>query len=113
MVSRPLRKITLGETANSAHEEWLEALTAALDDPACDRCRLCRDTLFQIYHPAVRSYEEKLADLNLSPALITCRPFELLASYSALEPTRLFMSVRKQRTHLLTTTFLFRTLYKI
>ncbi|MEE8252211.1 MAG: hypothetical protein V3R24_10780, partial [Gemmatimonadales bacterium] len=68
MVSRPLRKITLGETANSAHEEWLEALTAALDDPACDRSRLCRDTLFQIYHPAARSYEEKLADLNLSPA---------------------------------------------
>ncbi len=68
MVSRPLRKITLGEATNSAHEEWLEDLAAALDDPACDRCRLCRDTLFQIYHPGAGSYEEKLADPNLSPA---------------------------------------------
>lgn len=68
MVVRPLRNLTIGDSAASAAEQWLEALETQLRDPGCDRYRLCRETLYQIYYPGRGSYDEAVADSALSPA---------------------------------------------
>jgi acetyltransferase-like isoleucine patch superfamily enzyme len=85
MVHRPLRKLSISAAAARVYDEWLEEIEGQLDDPACDRYRLCRDTLFDLYFPSLDNYEEalnhratrpgtKAALLALDPANITLEP---------------------------------------
>jgi len=68
MVLRPLRQVALPQAAQRAHEEWLAGLDAALSAPNADWYRICRDTLFDLWYPGQRSYDELVQDRKTSPA---------------------------------------------
>jgi acetyltransferase-like isoleucine patch superfamily enzyme len=85
MAHRPLRKITLPAATDAAYARWLGELDERLADPACDRDRLCRDTLAGLWYPDVTDCDERLADprtpaatraalLALDPRNITLEP---------------------------------------
>ena len=67
MALHPLRKVSLpGDTAQT-YERWLGSIEERLQDPACDRYRLCRDTLYEIYYPASPPYEDLIHDPKTPP----------------------------------------------
>jgi len=85
MPYRPLRNLALAEPAAGAYEHWLGELAEQLADPACDRNRLCRDTLLALYYPGLRDYDAMIADpatpgasraalLALDPRHVTLEP---------------------------------------
>jgi acetyltransferase-like isoleucine patch superfamily enzyme len=85
MVLRPLRQLTLPDPAGGVYHRWLGEIEERLADPQCDRYRLCREVLFDLYYPGVRSYDELLEDpdtavgskaalLALDPHHITLEP---------------------------------------
>lgn len=78
MPHRPLRSIALPATAAATYDRWLGAIEEKLTDPACDRARLCRETLFDLYYPGLGRYEDLVAD----PAT----PLTTRAALLALDP---------------------------
>lgn len=78
MVLRPLRQVALPDTAQHANRAWLEELERGLDAPGADRYRVCRDTLYALWHPDGAGYAERLAE----PAL----PQASRAALMALDP---------------------------
>jgi hypothetical protein len=61
----PLRTLALPETSERVHTAWLGELDERLGDPSCDRYRLCRDVLFDLYHPGRGTYDDLMADAAL------------------------------------------------
>lgn len=85
MVLRPLRPVGLPEATAAANRQWLVELEAALDAPGADWSEICRDTLFQLWHPGARPWREILDDpatppvtraalLALDPRNVTLEP---------------------------------------
>lgn len=68
MVLRPLRPVGLPEATAAANTQWLVELEAALDAPGADWSEICRDTLFQIWHPGTRPWQDLLDDPTTPPA---------------------------------------------
>ncbi|HUG27543.1 MAG TPA: acyltransferase [Gemmatimonadales bacterium] len=68
MVLRPLRPVGLPEATAAANNQWLVELEAALDAPGADWSEICRDTLFQIWYPGTRPWQELLDDPATPPA---------------------------------------------
>ncbi len=58
MTLRPLRQVSVPDSANKVYEPWLEEIQDRLDDQDCDRYRLCRDILFDLYYPGLGDYDE-------------------------------------------------------
>ena len=95
MVHRPLRAVPLPEATASIYTSWLGELTEQLADPACDRNRLCRDTLMALYYPSLGNWNDLIADpgipvatraalLALDPRHITLEP----EYYHEIDPER-------------------------
>lgn len=95
MTHRPLRTLTLPEPAGDQYDRWLGEIEAQLADPACDRNRLCRDVLLQIYYPGLDDCDAVLGDpatplatraalLALDPRNITLEP----EHYHEIDPAR-------------------------
>lgn len=85
MAIRPLRQVALPAPAQQANDAWLADLDAALAAPGADWYRVCRDTLFQLWYPLVRSWDDLVADpatpaatraglLALDPHNVTLEP---------------------------------------
>jgi acetyltransferase-like isoleucine patch superfamily enzyme len=85
MVDRPLRRVGLPEDAARWYDAWLDDITQQLSDPDCDRYRLCRDVLFQLYYPGLGDYGALIEDpktalgtraalLALDPQNVTLEP---------------------------------------
>jgi acetyltransferase-like isoleucine patch superfamily enzyme len=92
---RPLRSLTLPDLSERAFATWLGELNERLTDPTCDRDRLCRDVLYDVWYPGFGSYEDRLADpataaatraalLSLDPRHVTLEP----EYYDEIEPER-------------------------
>jgi acetyltransferase-like isoleucine patch superfamily enzyme len=64
-------------------DSWLGEVAERLGDPDCDRYALCRDTLYDLYHPGGRAY----ADLLEDPAT----PLATRAALLALDPHNITM----------------------
>lgn len=78
MVVRPLRQLGTAP-ADPLARAWLERVAAALEEPALDRPRFCRETLCEIAYPTYASnWETAVADAKL--------PLGLRLSLSALDP---------------------------
>jgi acetyltransferase-like isoleucine patch superfamily enzyme len=78
MAVRPLRQLGTAP-ADPLARAWLERVAAALEEPALDRPRFCRETLCEIAYPAYASnWETAVADAKL--------PLGLRLSLSALDP---------------------------
>lgn len=74
----PLRTLPPRPAAALANA-WLEGLEQALADPACDRNRLCRDTLAELAYPQYAGHvDEAVADERL--------PLGTRVALSALDP---------------------------
>jgi acetyltransferase-like isoleucine patch superfamily enzyme len=95
MVLRPLRQLSLSETSGKVFDQWLGEIEERLSDPSCDRYRLCRDVLCELYHPSLGNYDDVLSDpatptgtkavlLALDPHNITLEP----EYYHEIEPER-------------------------
>lgn len=78
MVHRPLRKLALPDASADVFDAWLDAIEDRLADPQCDRYRLCRDVLFEIYYPGLGDYDGVLADATT--------PLGTRAALLALDP---------------------------
>jgi acetyltransferase-like isoleucine patch superfamily enzyme len=78
MVLRPLRQVALPDAAKAANAAWLGELDRALEVSSADWYRVCRDTLYSLWHPDSASYDTRLAD----PAL----PATSRAALLALDP---------------------------
>lgn len=85
MVLRPLRQLSLPAACADVYDRWLGEIAERLDDPNCDRYRLCRDVLFELYYPGGADYEELVHDpsvpagtraalLALDPHNVTLEP---------------------------------------
>ena len=85
MVLRPLQQIALPPATQASNDAWLAELDAALSAPGADWSRICRDTLYALWHPAGPGCDEELADskvglaaraglLALDPRNITLEP---------------------------------------
>jgi acetyltransferase-like isoleucine patch superfamily enzyme len=85
MPHRPLRTLTLPEPAARVYDAWLGELEERLADPDCDRNRLCRDVLFDLYYPGRGSWDDLMNDpatslatraalLALDPRHVTLEP---------------------------------------
>ena len=81
----PLRTVPLPELARSTYDEWLAEVDDRLNDPSTDRYRLCREILFDLYHPGLSDYDALVQDpatpigtrsalLALDPHHITLEP---------------------------------------
>jgi acetyltransferase-like isoleucine patch superfamily enzyme len=95
MPHRPLRRLALPDLAAGVYNAWLGELEERLADPACDRVRLCRDTLFAIYYPGLTDWDALVEDpatppatraalLALDPRYITLEP----EHYHEIDPAR-------------------------
>jgi acetyltransferase-like isoleucine patch superfamily enzyme len=81
----PLKQLALPASAQQLHDAWLAGLDAALAAPGADWSRICRDTLFQLWYPDSRTWDDLVADpatplatraalLALDPRHITLEP---------------------------------------
>jgi acetyltransferase-like isoleucine patch superfamily enzyme len=68
MVHRPLRTIALPDAARGVYDAWLTEIDDRLADAECDRYRLCRDILFDLYYPGHGDYTSLLNDPNTTPS---------------------------------------------
>jgi acetyltransferase-like isoleucine patch superfamily enzyme len=95
MPHRPLRSLAIPEPAAAVYDRWLGEIGERLDDPGCDRDRLCRDTLFAIYYPGLGDYDALLENpatplatraalLALDPRYVTLEP----EHYHEIDPER-------------------------
>lgn len=78
MALRPLRKLSLPAASAEVYDRWLGEIAERLADPGCDRYRLCRDVLFELYYPGVSDYEELAGDPKT--------PVGMRAALLALDP---------------------------
>jgi acetyltransferase-like isoleucine patch superfamily enzyme len=67
MAFLPLKSLALPQTAQAANDAWLSDLERAIDAPRADWSRVCRDTLYPLWYPGARPYEEVLASGNTAP----------------------------------------------
>ncbi len=67
MALRPLRRISLPDQPAGIYEDWLAGIEDRLRRPDCDRYRLCRDVLFELYFPGFSDYDELIADPATPP----------------------------------------------
>lgn len=85
MTHRPLRTLTLPDPAGALYDRWLGEIDERLADPTCDRNRLCRDVLLDVYYPGIGDYDTRISDpktplatraalLALDPRNITLEP---------------------------------------
>ena len=85
MALRPLRRIRLPEAAARVYDAWLDDIAQRLAEPTCDRRRLCRDVLFDLYYHGEKAFEELVEDpktplatraavLALDPDNVTLEP---------------------------------------
>lgn len=85
MVHRPLRALAMPPAAARVYDAWLDEIEQRLAEPDCDRYRLCRDALLQIYYPGLSDYDALVADpdtplatraalLALDPRHVTLEP---------------------------------------
>ena len=85
MVHRPLRKLSLPTDAAGVYDEWLHDIEQQLENTDCDRYRLCRDVLFNLFFAGLADYEDVVNDpatplgtratlLGLDPHNITLEP---------------------------------------
>lgn len=95
MALLPLRTLTLPETSAQAHAAWLGELNERLGDDTCDRYRLCRNILFDLYHPGRGTYDDLIADPALPPvqraALLALDPHHITLEpeyYHDVDPER-------------------------
>ena len=78
MVIRPLRKLAACPGA-PIEDAWLERVGEALQDPALDRSRFCRETLCELAYPGFAgNWETALADTSV--------PLGTRLALSALDP---------------------------
>jgi len=77
----PLRAVPVAAAAGRLYDEWLDWLTASLDDPECDRDELCRHILTDIYfpqyadvHPSKLSPTMRVALAQMDPRNVTLEP---------------------------------------
>jgi len=68
MVLRPLRQVALPDAAKVANAAWLGELDRALEASGADWYRVCRDTLYSLWHLDSAGYDARLADPALSAA---------------------------------------------
>jgi acetyltransferase-like isoleucine patch superfamily enzyme len=85
MALRPLKQLSLPNATQRVHDEWLAGLDTALDAPAADWSRICRDTLFALWYPGARSPDEWLADPS-TPAPTRAAVLALDPNHVTLEP---------------------------
>ena len=78
MVLRRLRRLGLPDLASRVYDAWLDDIAQQLASPSCDRYRLCRDTLYQLYYPGLGTYDDLVSD----PAV----PLTTRAALLALDP---------------------------
>lgn len=95
MVLRPLRSLALPHTAESVYSRWLGEIEDRLSDPQCDRYRLCRDALFDLYCPGAADYDELVSDPNIPAgrraALLAFDPHNITLEpeyYNEVDPER-------------------------
>lgn len=85
MPHRPLRKVKLPEMSGRVFDAWLGQIEERLSERDCDRYRLCRQVLFDLYYPGIGDYDELLADtktpLATRAVLLSLDPHNI-----ALEP---------------------------
>ena len=78
MAFLPLRSLA-GRPIERVERDWLDAISGALADPACDRALLCRRTLAELIAPQyAANWEEAIADEKL--------PAGTRLSLAALDP---------------------------
>jgi acetyltransferase-like isoleucine patch superfamily enzyme len=91
----PLRTLTLPHPAAETFDRWLGEIEERLADPACDRVRLCREILTDIYYPGLGDYDTIVQDpatplatraalLSLDPRHVTLEP----EYYREVDPER-------------------------
>jgi acetyltransferase-like isoleucine patch superfamily enzyme len=85
MTKRPLRRLPLPPESARVYDSWLGGIEERLADPGCDRVRLCRDVLFELYYPGLSDWDALVQDpatplttraalLSLDPRNITLEP---------------------------------------
>lgn len=95
MAKRPLRTLVPPDRTGRALAEWIGEMEERLADPACDRDRLCREVLYDIWYPGLGSYDDRVADpatpattraalLSLDPRNVTLEP----EYYDEIDPAR-------------------------
>jgi galactoside O-acetyltransferase len=77
----PLRPLDLPASTTSAYDRWIDAIANELEDPACDRNELCRDTLTQLYYPGLAGADPaslpettRIGLLQMDPRNVTLEP---------------------------------------
>jgi acetyltransferase-like isoleucine patch superfamily enzyme len=100
MVYRPLRPLPPAPDAAAA-EEWLATISGSLEQPDCDRVRLCRETLVDLIYPQyAKNWESAIHDkslgagLRLSLASLDPRNITLEPEYYADCDTAKFAAVK-------------------
>jgi galactoside O-acetyltransferase len=58
----PLRSVSLPASTEQIFDGWLGQLQEQLAEPGADWYRIARDTLFRLYFPSNRSYDDLVAD---------------------------------------------------
>jgi len=82
MVLRPLRPVPLPGRAQAIYDDWLQMIEGRLAEPEADWYALCREVLFEIWHPGQGSYADakpttptaQAALAALDPHCITLEP---------------------------------------
>jgi galactoside O-acetyltransferase len=95
MVLRPLKQLSLPTTSGKVFDEWLGNIEERLSDPSCDRYRLCRDVLCEVYYPSLGDYDEILNDpatsVGAKAALLALDPHNITLEpeyYHEIDPER-------------------------
>ena len=81
----PLKALSLPAQAQQLHDVWLAELDAALGAPDADWSMICRDTLYQLWYPGGRSWENLMAD-PATPAATRAALLALDPRHVTLEP---------------------------
>ncbi len=66
MALRPLRTLAHLEPFGGIADRWLGNIEEQLQDSNCDRYKLCRRTLFDLYYPNAGDYDDLVNDTALS-----------------------------------------------
>jgi acetyltransferase-like isoleucine patch superfamily enzyme len=74
MAFLPLRTVALPAATAAAYEQWLGAISAELEDPACNRDELCRRLLTEVYFPELTSSDPAILPPSTRMALLQMDP---------------------------------------
>jgi len=94
MAHLPLRPLDISSVASATYEEWLADLDAQLADPSRDRDELVRETLRDIFYPALPHDQDesrlpaatRAALASLDPRAVTLEP----EHYRDMDPERYY-----------------------